>query len=375
MALRFHWRLPFGGETSGWTRAAQEDLPAIGLPDLAAQIHFCRQAETSGIDSLLTDFGFAKPDPILLSAALGMATEKINFIVAYRSGLLSPTTFVQQLNTLSALIAGRFSLNIVAGYSPQEQRSYGDFLSHDERYQRTDEFLSVCHAFWKGNGAVNFTGRYYQIENGKLSTPFVSVDRKSPEIFIAGSSPPAQKLALRQGSCWMRLADISERIRPEALRISAHGIDVGLRLSVICRSTKQAARDAARALLADLDTKEKEKEFVTSTDSSSIKATYALAKEEWPTPTFWTGAVPYIGPTAIALVGTPAEIADAFMEYRDAGVTQFILSGWPKLAEMVRFGREVLPLVREKEALAERAGRSVSVAHLRFTAETQRTQS
>ena len=122
------------------------------------------------------------------------------------------------------------------------------------------------------------------------------------------------------------------------------------------------SRDAAAALLADLDTKEKEKAFVTSTDSSSIKATYALAAEEWPTPTFWTGAVPYIGPTAIALVGTPAEIADAFMEYRDAGVSQFILSGWPKLAEMVRFGRDVLPLVREKEALAKRAGRWRSAA-------------
>ncbi len=358
MALRFHWRLPFGGETSGWARAAQEDLAAIGLPDLDAQIHFCHRAEESGIDSLLTDFGFAKPDPILLAAALGMATEKINFIVAYRSGLLSPTTFVQQLNTLSALIGGRFSLNIVAGYSPQEQRSYGDFLSHDERYERTDEFLSVCHAFWKRNGAVNFAGKYYQIENGKLSTPFVSSERATPEIFIAGSSPPAQKLALRQGTCWMRLADIPERIRPDALRISAEGIDVGLRLSVIARPTRAEARDAAAALLADLDTKEKEKEFVTSTDSSSIKATYALAKEEWPTPAFWTGAVHYIGPTAIALVGTPAEIADAFMEYRDAGVSQFILSGWPKLAEMTRFGREVLPLVREKEAVAEPGGRS-----------------
>src|ERR1700704_4640353 len=212
MSLRFHWRLPLGGESSGVTMASQNQMPAIGLPDLAQQIHFCRQAEECGIDSLLTDFGFAKPDSILLAAALGMATVKVKFIVAYRSGLLSPTTFVQQLNTLSALIQGRFSLNIVAGYSPEEQRSYGDFLSHDERYERTDEFLSICHAFWKRNGAVNFAGKYYQIENGKLSTPFVSADRKSPEIFIAGSSPPAQELALRQGTCWMRLAGPPQRI-------------------------------------------------------------------------------------------------------------------------------------------------------------------
>src|SRR5258708_22966359 len=116
----------------------------------------------------------------------------------------------------------------------------------------------------------------------------------------------------------MRLGDVAERIRTDGLRISAQGIDVGLRLSVTARPTRAEARDAAAALLADLDTKEKEKEFVTSTDSSSFKATYALATEEWPTQTFWTGAVPYIGPTPIALVGTPAEIADAFTEYRYA---------------------------------------------------------
>ena len=42
------------------------------------------------------------------------------------------------------LTGGRVSLNIVAGHSPDEQRYYGDFLTHDERYERTDEFLTIC---------------------------------------------------------------------------------------------------------------------------------------------------------------------------------------------------------------------------------------
>lgn len=353
MALRFHWRLPHGGETAGAARVRQDQLPCIGLPDLESQIPFCRQAEQSGIDSLLTDFGFAKPDSILLAAALGMATEKIKFIVAYRSGLMSPTTFVQQLNTLSALINGRFSLNIVAGYSPTEQRSYGDFLSHDERYERTDEFLSICHSFWKGDGEVNFEGKHYRIENGRLSTPFVSKDRTSPEIFIAGSSPPAQELAVRQGTCWMRLGDAPEHLRNNVSRISQQGIDVGLRLSVIARPTRQEAKDAARALVADFDTREKEKEFVRSTDSKSIKATYELAQEEWLTPHLWTGAVRSFGTTAIALVGSAEDVANEIMEYQQIGVSHFILSGWPKLDSMTYFGREILPIIRDKETKLE----------------------
>ena len=353
MSLRFHWRLPHGGERFGATLASQTDLPAIGSPDLQAQISFCRHAEECGIESVLTDFGFAKPDPILLAASLGLATEKIKFIVAYRSGLVAPTIFVQQLNTLSALIDGRFSLNIVAGYSPQEQRSYGDFLSHDERYERTDEFLSVCHAFWKLKVEVNFKGKYYDIENGRLSTPFVSTDRFFPEIFVAGSSEPAQRLAIRRGTCWMRLADTPQSLRAVALSTSRQGIDVGLRLSIITRPTREEARAAAYALIADIETTRKEKEFVNNTDSQSIRATYELAESEWLTPCFWTGAIRYIGPTAAALVGTPEDIANALMEYKAAGVSHFILSGWPKLEEMMRFGREVLPLIRKKEALAE----------------------
>jgi len=64
----------------------------------------------------------------------------------------------------------------------------------------------------------------------------------------------------------------------------------------------------------------------------------------------WAGAVRMQGPTAISLVGSPAEIAGAIMEYKAVGISQFILSGWPKLDEMIYFGQEVLPLIRQREA-------------------------
>jgi alkanesulfonate monooxygenase len=353
MTLRFHWRLLMGGETSGETRATMYSRLETGLPDLEAQINFCRAAEAAGIDSLLIDFGASKPDSILLATVLGRATEKIRFIIAYRSGLLSPTSFVQQLNTLSAFINGRFSLNIVAGYSTQEQQSYGDFLSHDERYERTDEFLAICRAFWGREAEVNFEGKYYRVEGGRLNTPFLSPDRTSPEILVAGSSPPAKLLALRQGSCWIRLADAPEKLRDESLMVSKQGIDVGLRMSIITRRTRTEATRAAYALVEDLRSARHERGFVDASDSKSIKATYELADDEWLNPYLWTGAVRAYGAPAIALVGTPEEVATAIMEYKAIGVSQFIFSGWPKLEEMIRFGRDVLPLVREKERALE----------------------
>ena len=149
MKAHFHWRLVQGGEEGAQSRALSARRGATGLPDLARQIEFCKKAEEVGIDGLLVDIGAVKPDPVVLSTALGVATEKIRFIIAVRSGNTVPTTFVQQINTLSGLIGGdRILLNVVAGHSPAEQRYYGDFLDHDARYDRTEEFLAICRGLW-----------------------------------------------------------------------------------------------------------------------------------------------------------------------------------------------------------------------------------
>ena len=355
MNLKFHWRLLQGGEMRGvTTRATGSSQRATGLPDLEHQIEFCRQAEASGITGLLTDIGASKPDPILLAAGLGLASERIEFIVAYRSGLTLPTTFVQQLNTLSALVNGRISLNIVAGHSPVEQRYYGDYLAHHERYARTEEFLAICRAFWSNSGPVNFSGKFYHIEEGKLNTPYLSPHRSFPEIFIAGGSDEARNLAISQGTLWMRLAETPENLRSSVAPVLAAGKEVGLRMSVIARPTREEAVRAAYELLARLDPsmrdRENEARFMIRSDSVSINATYALAEKEWLNPWLWTGAVRTHGAPAIALVGSFEEVAGALIDYAEVGVTQFILSGRPKLDEMILFGNEILPRVRKIEA-------------------------
>ena len=57
----------------------------------------------------------------------------------------------------------------------------------------------------------------------------------------------------------------------------------------------------------------------------------------------------------IALVGTPDEVADEIHNFKEAGISQFILHGWPKWEEMRIFCREVIPLVRQRERTGEEA--------------------
>lgn len=350
---KFHWRLMQGGETDALSRGHAASLAATGLPDIEAQARFCRIAEDCGIDSLLTDFGWSKPDPMFLAAAIGQLAQKIKFIIAYRPGLICPTSFVHQLNTLSALIGGRFSVNVVQGDLPEEQRYFGDWLPHDERYARAGEFLAICRALWRGDGPVDFEGRYYRVEGAKLNTPFVAPDRTFPELFIAGNSAQAETLAIEQGTIWMQIADAPDVITSRGQRVLAAGKELGLRLSVVGAPTRGAALERCAALVAPkgFDDGAKEREFVRKSDSVNVRSTYELGgRVEWLRPWLWTGAVRTHGAPCIAAVGSPEEIADGFMEYIEAGVTQFILAGWPKLEEMIFFGAEVLPLIRKKEA-------------------------
>jgi alkanesulfonate monooxygenase len=358
MNLRFHWMLPKGGEVAidapqtPQEAARYRILSTTGSspaprPDLKGWAHFARHAEEAGIDSVLISFSRYEPDPLLVSCALGRVTSRLKFIVAFRSGLMQPTTFVQQINTLSALINGRVSLNIVAGSSTLEQHGYGDFLAHDERYARAEEFLAVCHSFWRAEGEVDLSGKYYRVERGRLHTPFIAPDRTAPEIYISGHSEQSERLACSQGSCWLRVIDTPERLAPVVARIRARGIGVCLRLGLMCRSTREEAVAAAEALLPD----DKGENTTTLKDDSQMhrEGRTVSSHASWLNHSLWAGLVPYYGPIWTTLLGTPKELADAFLAYKQIGVTEFIISGWPEVDQMVSFGQEVLPLVREAE--------------------------
>ena len=356
MTLKFHWMLPKAGEVVVDGRQTARDAaryriesmqstsPAV-RPDLTGWTHFARHAEAAGIDSVLISFSRYEPDPFLIACALGRAVQKLKFIIAYRSGLMQPTTFVQQLNTVSALVQGRVSFNIVAGSSSEEQRGYGDYLSHDERYSRAEEFLAVCNAFWKAEGEVNFEGKHYRVEQAKLATPFVAPDRNSPEIYVSGHSEQSERLARAQGTCWLRVADSPKKLQPIVSRTREHGLAVCLRCCLLCRPTRGEAIEAAESLLpADAQ----ESTTTLKDDSQMYREGNQLKSDAfWPEPWLWTGLVPHYGPVWTTMIGTPDELASAFLEYKRIGVTEFILSGWPEIDTVDLFGREILPRINQ----------------------------
>ena len=351
--LRFHWSLSQAGNTFRRAVCADE---LSGHLSFEAQLELCQCADEQGIDSLLMAIGFTRPDPILLSTCLGLKTRRVKFMVACRPGLISPAAFVQQINTLSLFVDGRVHVNLVGGHTPRELQYYGDWLPRAERYARLDEFLAACRAFWEADGhEVNFPGRYYQIVNGRLPTPFSTNGVRRPEIFLGGNSEESAALAIRHADCLWRFAEPPDSLASKIAPVIRAGTEVGLLVSLIVRPTRNEAVQAAYDLIARFgeQARETQRSFEQHTDAAAFESTYALSRQcpsDWATHTLWTGAVPVLGAPAIALVGSAEEIAGALLEYKEIGVTQFLFTGWPDLDEMTFFGREVIPRVREREA-------------------------
>ena len=355
--MRFHWSLPSSG-VADRRRGARFRTEINQLEGLDQQRDFCVRADELGLDTLLLPIGFQRADPIVLATAFGLATKRVNLMPASRAAVISPTHFVQQVNAVSAFTGGRIAINVVSGQGSNELRYYGDFSTHDERYQRTDEFWTICHALWRREFPVDFTGRFISVEGARINQPFVSPDRHRPYVYLGGSSDQATRLAIKHADCLLRVVEAPEQLRPKIEPVLAAGIEVGIITNLVVGETHddavragqsliENAGDRGRAAVAEWRGK--------TTESVGFEEIYRLAEDgsSWLTPYLWTGLVPYMGPMSISLIGGPDEIVEAIFEYRRLGVTQFLFQARPDLPTLEFFGTSILPKIRQREELTE----------------------
>jgi alkanesulfonate monooxygenase len=326
-----------------------------------------RSAEQLGFEGVLTPTGTQCEDAWLTTAALTRETERLKFLVAFRPGALSPTLAAQMAATYQRLSRGRLLLNIVTGGEQTEQARFGDHLSHDERYARTDEFLSIVRGAW-GAEPYDFSGDHYQVEGATVS----KAPDPLPRLYFGGSSAAAGPVAAKHADVYLTWGEPPTQVRQkiewirELAEREGRRLSFGIRLHVVTRDSAKEAWVAANRLLDDLDPAEIAAAQEGLARSESVgQARMRVLHEEYRGggsthdleiyPNLWAGVGLVRGGAGTALVGSHGQVAERIAEYASLGISEFVLSGYPHLEEAYWFGEGVLPELNRLGLLKEAA--------------------
>ncbi|WP_163511075.1 LLM class flavin-dependent oxidoreductase [Fodinicola acaciae] len=357
--LAMHWFLPTYGDSRqlvGGGHGVPVGTAGGARPaTLGYLTQIARAAEQLGFTGALTPTGAWCEDAWLTTALLVAHTEKLKFLVAFRPGLVSATLAAQMAATYQRHSAGRLLLNVVTGGEPAEQRAYGDFLDHDQRYARTGEFLQVIRALWRGE-EVSLDGRHIQVSGAKLDR----LPDPVPPIYFGGSSSAAGPVAADFSDVYLTWGEPPDKVAEKIGWIRKLAADrgrtvrFGIRLHVITRDTSDEAWSHARKLLdaLDPDVIANVQKGLSRSESEGQRRMRELHSGSTDNleiyPNLWAGVGLVRGGAGTALVGSHTEVADRIAEYHALGIDEFVLSGHPHLEECWWFGEGVLPLLRQR---------------------------
>ena len=289
-----------------------ESLSPCAQPDVEGWLRFARRAEQAGIESVLLSFSRYEPDTLMVACTVGRATQQAQVHRRLPLG-------IDAADHVRA--AAQYAVGIDRGARGRQHRR-GELLGRAARVRRLPRARRTVRArrgVPRGLSRVLEWDRARSISRGITSassgaacTPLSAPGRAAPEIYVSGHSPQAERLALARGSCWLRLIDTPEALAPLVARARERGVEVCLRLGLICRPTREEAIRAAEAMLPGEEIGRRERAILAGSDSKTLQGALETAdKVGWMNRHLWAGLVPYYGSSAITLLGSPRELAEA----------------------------------------------------------------
>jgi alkanesulfonate monooxygenase len=364
MSLRFHWFLPTNGDgrdiVGGGHGVATGAAGAIRPASVKYLGQIARSAEQLGFEAALTPTGTWCEDAWLTCAMLTEVTERLKFLVAFRPGQISPTLSAQMAATFQRQSQGRLLLNVVTGGETAEQRAFGDFLSKDERYERTAEFLDIVSRLWRGETVTTSGNKHLKVEGAHLAR----LPEPIPDIYFGGSSQAAGPVAAKHSDVYLTWGEppsaVSDKLRWVQSLAASEGrtLRLGIRLHTISRDTSQEAWRQADYLMERVtdDMIAKVQSGLSTSESEGQRRMRALhnrgghrdLRDLEVYPNLWAGVGLVRGGAGTSLVGSHEEVANLIEEYANVGISEFILSGYPHLEEAYWFGEGVLPILERR---------------------------
>ena len=345
--MRYGFWLPIFG---GWLRNVEnEHMPATF--DYAKEV--IQLGERLGYDTTLiaelylNDIKGPESDSLeawSTAAALAAVTEKIEIMAAVRPGFHNPAVTAKMAANIDHISNGRFTLNVVSAWWEEESKQYGGiFTEHDERYDRTAEFLDVIKGLWTED-VFSYKGKYYNIENAHLHPK--PIQKPNPILYAGGESPRGKETIVSSCDAYVMHGGTVEEIElkingMKSLREQAGKEpfkSFGMAAYVICRDTEEQVQLELKRIT---DVKESSayagyNDFINKSQLEQQVKLYDYSVSN-------RGLRPN-------LIGTPEQIANRIIAYEQVGLDLLLLQFSPQLEEMEVFAEKVMPLVESKRA-------------------------
>jgi alkanesulfonate monooxygenase len=364
--MQISWFIPTTGDGRYLGSSHQSRLTDYQYLQQIAQA-----VDNLGFYAVLLPTGNSCEDAWVVASSLMPSTRRLKFLVAVRPGIMSPTVAARMTATFDRLSGGRMLINVVTGGDPQEAAADGVFLSHDQRYEVTGEFLQIWRTILAGE-SYSFTGKHLHVENARVYYP--STQSPHPPLYLGGSSDAAMEIAAEHIDVYLTWgeppAQVAEKITRVRKLAASKGRTVrfGIRLHIIVRETNDEAWQAANDLIKYIDpaTVERAHKGLARFDSEGQKRMADLIKGKGSnlevSPNLWAGIGLVRSGAGTALVGDPATVADRMLEYADLGIESFVLSGYPHLEEAYRVAELLFPLLPVDHTDGGARGKSIRTA-------------
>jgi dimethylsulfone monooxygenase len=275
----------------------------------------------------------------IMAAGIASRFETMRALVAVHPGLWDPVMVAKLSVSLDRICGGRMALNIVNGNHDKDHefRMFGGtVLDGEERYKRTEEFITIMRGLW-ANDTFTFHGDHYDLDNGQLLLKPASPT--PPEIFSVSRGDRGLEFIAKYCD-WYFLENPKDAKSVDDL---VRGIEASITgLNQRCERYGRKMRYAMTPFLALGDTTEAAIDNVTkrifefdkSADENKIKHRMLPA-------------------TLAGCIGPASQVRAQLRRLEEMGVELVLCKVIPTAENVRRIGAEVImPLAQGRQALA-----------------------
>jgi alkanesulfonate monooxygenase len=342
-------------EVSWFSALCDDDYEQLGVvqTELLSSWNHCssivRTVHDAGFDNVLLPSGYDLGiDTLSFASSIAPHVTRMRLLTAIRCGEVWVPQLARQLATLNQVLNGALTINIISSEMP------GETLDGPARYRRTTETMQALRTLLNGQ-RLDMDGEFLQLH---IDAPRICKEMASaPPFYFGGLSDEARDTAAKDADVYLMWPDTEDQIvsvmDDMKQRAASYGrtLRFGYRVHVVVRDTEDEAREAAAHLIAAVDEETGDAIRSRSLDSTSTGVRRQAELRESATndgfvePLLWTGIGRARSGCGAALVGTPEQVVQKILRYRDLGIEAFIFSGYPHEAEAQRFANTVLPLL------------------------------